>query len=149
MKQVTVFLYMVALAGALSLVVPGCDSGGGDDPVSTTTTTGGGATTTTTGPVALVAPTPTAPASGSILTSFPRNVTLTWSAVPGAASYGVQLQWNTGSWVDVVNTTLAATSYSTTIGGDNQCRWRVWAIDAASNAGPQSGWVTFQFDTGP
>lgn len=154
MKHLTVMLYAVAVAGSLSLVISGCDSGGGDDdpatPATTTTTTvAAGTTTTTTVPGALVAPTQTAPASGSTLTSFPRNLTLTWTSVPGAASYGLQIQMNMGSWVDVVNTTLAATTYSTTMSGDNPCRWRVWAIDAASNAGPYSGWATFEFDTSP
>jgi len=121
----------------------GCEDNKGDGVVITD-----GSTTTTTIPAAaLVAPTQTAPANGSTVTGAGRDATLTWTAVPGASSYHVEAEANTGTWVNFVNAGTSGTSMSVHFTGDNQCRWRVWALDAADNPGPMSGWSTFTFDS--
>ena len=140
MKYGWVTLCSLAAAGAMFVFMAGCENNNGD----------GGSTTTTTIPsAALVAPTQTAPANGAIVTGAARNATLTWTAVPGASSYHVEAEANTGSWVNFVDTGTAGTSLTVHFGGDNECRWRVWALDSASNPGPMSGWSTFTFDSTP
>ena len=155
-----------ALMGAAILFLSGCEKSHDDSTTTTTlpgtttttlpgtnTTTLPGATTTTTLHaliVPLAAPAQTTPADGATLIS--RTVTLKWSPVFGASSYGLELQSQgiilSRFWSTLHNGSVGGTSFSTTIPNNSsnyRCRWQVWAIDSHGNAGSASGWRTFQF----
>ncbi|OLE21984.1 MAG: hypothetical protein AUG44_26030 [Actinobacteria bacterium 13_1_20CM_3_71_11] len=92
------------------------------------------------------------PANGAVMTNFPRNTTLRWAQVTGAAKYLVEVQCDTcGStpWTPWLTTTVTATSVSFTWVGDNTGRWRVTAIGPDGTKGPASGFRSFSFKTGP
>jgi uncharacterized repeat protein (TIGR02543 family) len=92
------------------------------------------------------------PADGALFTNFPRNTTLRWAAVSGAAKYLVEVQCDTcGSspWVPWITTTVTGTSYSFVWVGDNQGRWRITAIAPDGTKGPASGFRYFRFNTAP
>src|SRR5205814_8153193 len=118
----------------------------GDTTVMATFQKGG------TPPTQLGTPVLLSPADGAVMTNFPRNTTLRWAAVSGAAKYLVEVQCDTcGSspWVPWITTTVTATSYSFTWVGDNTGRWRITAIAPDGTKGPASGFRTFKFNTGP
>ncbi len=124
--------------------------GGGLTP---TATPAPGNPTPTATPISIPAPVQASPADGTVLTNFPRSFTVAWnpiSGVPGAISYNVQIEINTGTWVNYhTQTGIAGTSYySPDFTGDNQGRWRVWATTSQGD-GPKSGWWHFSFNTAP
>jgi hypothetical protein len=101
-----------------------------------------------TGPTLLPAPTQVSPADGASFNIFPRTTTLTWTAVPGAAQYHVEVQCDVcGStpWVPWIDKTVTATSYTFDWVGAQSGRWRVTAIDANGTAGTPSGFWTFTY----
>jgi serine/threonine protein kinase len=95
------------------------------------------------------------PPDGSVFNNFPRTTTLTWQTVSGAATYAVEIdcfhccqanKWCTDvgqTWQIVPN--LTATSYTFNFVGAQPGRWRVWALNAAGQAGPKSGWWGFTY----
>jgi hypothetical protein len=92
------------------------------------------------------------PADGALFTNFPRNTTLKWMGVTGAAKYLVEVQCDTcGStpWVPWITTTVTGTSYSFVWVGDNVGRWRITAIAPDGTKGPASAFRQFRFKTGP
>jgi hypothetical protein len=98
-------------------------------------------------PVVLPAPVLLKPANGAVLFNYPRNTTVTWQAVPGAAKYHMESQYNGGSWTSMSDQTVTGTSASFTFIGDNPGRWRVTAIAPDGTPGTTSGWRTFSYDT--
>ena len=106
----------------------------------------------TTPPPGLGTPILVSPADGAVFTNFPRNTTLRWMGVTGAAKYLVEVQCDTcGStpWVPSITTTVTGTSHSFVWVGDNTGRWRITAIAPDGTKGPASGFRTFKFKTGP
>jgi hypothetical protein len=103
----------------------------------------------------LAAPTQLSPANGSVFENYPRTTRLQWSAVPGAATYTVEIDaYDPGSgrwfsdlagkpWDLVPN--IKETSYTFDFVGAQPGRWRVWAVDANGQEGPQSGWWEFRY----
>ncbi|MBW2039980.1 MAG: hypothetical protein JRI46_10405 [Deltaproteobacteria bacterium] len=103
----------------------------------------------------LSAPRQISPANGAVFTHFPRTTTLRWSAVPGAASYTVEIdcynccqanKWCTDvgrTWKVVTN--LTTTSYTFDFVGAQPGRWRVWAVGAGGQKGPKTGWWEFRY----
>jgi len=106
-----------------------------------------------TGPAQLAAPVRVGPANGAVLTNFPRNATLTWKPVEGAAKYRVEVEClhctKVGRWSPMAGTptTTTATSYTITWPGDNPGRWRITALRNDGTAGTASGWWGFEYRT--
>src|SRR5439155_14867531 len=93
------------------------------------------------------APVLVSPANGKVLFNYPRDTTVTWQSVSGAAKYHMEAQINTGTWVSASDQTVTGTSASFTFVGDNQGRWRVTAIALDGTPGTTSSWRTFSYDT--
>lgn len=89
------------------------------------------------------------PPNGSVFSNFPRNTTVTWSAIPGAASYTVEWQfydpinnvWS-GSIFERGNTGLSCTFNFV---GAQPGRWRVCAVSSNGLEGPMSVWWGFSY----
>lgn len=103
----------------------------------------------------LAAPEPLAPAAGVVFGHFPRTTVVSWRAVPGAATYTVEVDClhccQSGRWcTDVGKTYIVApglhgTSYEFTFAGAQPGRWRVSAADAAGSRGRPSPWREFSY----
>jgi len=106
----------------------------------------------------LPAPQPLSPPDRSLIEKFPRDTTLTWSAVPNAVSYDVDIQvcapapavstpwYDKCDWfVFYQQSTVNAPSFSFRFAGSNPGRWRVRAFDAQGTPGKWSVWRTFYF----
>jgi hypothetical protein len=94
------------------------------------------------------APVQVSPANGAVFSNYPRTTTLKWQAVPGAASYRVEVQCDvcgTTPWVNVVDKTIVGTSFTFDFGGAQSGRWRVTAIYPNGAAGTPSGFWTFTY----
>jgi hypothetical protein len=99
-------------------------------------------------PVVLPAPVLVGPADGTVFFTLPRDTTVTWQAVTGAARYRMEAQINQGgSWTPAADTTVNATGTSFRFGGDSPGRWRVTAVAPDGTPGTPSGWSTFRYDT--
>jgi len=106
------------------------------------------------GGVALIAPVPLAPADGSVFNVFPRTTTLVWAAVPGAASYTVEVDCLhccvVGEWCSDVGSSavyqgITEASYTFDWVGANVGRWRVWAVGADGTESEPSPWWQFEY----
>jgi len=105
--------------------------------------------------VALAAPQQISPPDGAVFYHVPRTTYLEWTAVPGAASYTVEIDCllccDPDQWCTDVGVTwgvfpgITATNYRHDFVGAQPGRWRVWAVDAYGNAGPKSGWRGFEY----
>jgi eukaryotic-like serine/threonine-protein kinase len=135
MRSMVAGLMVVGLFLAVGMFTTGCDNGSSSDSTSAATTNA----------PALVAPTQIAPANGESLDHFPRSTTLVWSSVDGAVKYGVEVEYNDGSWHGLVDTTVANPTHTFNFIGMNPGRWRVWAIDSDGNEGPKTGWFEFKY----
>ena len=106
-------------------------------------------------PLALGTPQQVSPQSGSVFNYFPRKTTLQWKAVPGAASYTVEVDCfqccQTGAWCTDVGQTfkivpgLTATYYTFDFVGAQPGRWRVWAVGSNGQESAKSGWWEFKY----
>jgi hypothetical protein len=101
-------------------------------------------------PGALPAPTPLSPADGSVFNLFPRTTTLTWSPVPGASIYIVEVEYCSPGTSPLQCTALivdkvdaSQTHYTFDFVGAQPGRWRVWASDASGSESAKSDWWTF------
>jgi hypothetical protein len=100
----------------------------------------------------LAAPTQLAPPDGAVYSHFPRTLTLEWSAVPNASSYGVDLEvcppqgCTTGTfpWTPPIRD-LRETSHTLNFVGAQPGRWRVWATNGSGMTGAVSPWREFRF----
>jgi serine/threonine protein kinase len=100
----------------------------------------------------LSTPVQLSPASGTVFNNYPRTTTLQWSAVPGAASYTVQVYYYqpgdttcTSGTQDYLTPNITGTSYTFDFVGAQPGCWRVWAVDAAGRQSPRSGWWEFSY----
>jgi hypothetical protein len=106
----------------------------------------------------LAAPQPVSPANGTEFNHYPRLTKLEWSAVPGAASYAVEVDFCNGlvrkECSDPSNlegrtlpptSGIKGTSYEFSFVGAQPGRWRVWALDAQGWAGRKSDWSWFVY----
>jgi hypothetical protein len=105
----------------------------------------------------LPAPSQLAPEEGATYDHYPRSTKLEWSAVEGAASYSVEIDYCRGEQpkkecVDPQPLTLKSnpamegitgTDYQFFFIGAQPGRWRVWAIDRNGREGFKSPWRTF------
>jgi len=101
---------------------------------------------------ALGAPKLLSPAAGATFSHFPRETTLVWSEVPGAASY--TLEWDykgSDAWASEqrggpgtkLRTTVPTVSFQFI--GAQAGRWRVWTVDAKGVEGEKSDWREFTY----
>jgi uncharacterized protein YgiM (DUF1202 family) len=107
------------------------------------------ATTTYVPPENLIPPLLVSPLPDTVLTDNPRTVKLTWSPVPGATSYALEIEGCAGS-VDACTPLqtfpdLTATTYDLTTTADGLYRWRVIATDGTKTS--ESEWWSFTFDS--
>jgi TonB family protein len=103
----------------------------------------------------LGAPQLVAPDEGAVLTFFPRTIDFEWRAVPGAATYGIEVDCYhccaTDQWCSDANPralprhVVTATRFTTEFPGNQPGRWRVWAIDGAGRPGARTPWREFTF----
>jgi uncharacterized repeat protein (TIGR02543 family) len=124
----------------------------GTAPTCTMTMTGDLTVSATFGPstppVTLPAPALVSPADGTVFFKLPRDTTVTWRPVAGAARYRMEAQINeNGAWSTAADSTVGATSSSFRFGGDGAGRWRVTAIAPDGTPGTPSGWASFSYDT--
>lgn len=110
------------------------------------------------GASALPAPRQTAPAEGAVFEHFPRTTVLEWEAVPGAASYTVEVEFfNVCGGAPCPETSphqinadppqsgIEGTRYQFHFIGAQRGRWRVRAVGAGGRAGASSPWATFVY----
>jgi methionine-rich copper-binding protein CopC len=109
-------------------------------------------TATLTGKIALPAPTLISPENGAQINDYPRNITLTWSAVPGARKYLVEIMAcsstnpeNCFSHPMLEKNTRESlkNSYSFEFIGMQPGKWRVFPMTADNQMGTPSEWWTF------
>jgi hypothetical protein len=78
------------------------------------------------------------------------TINLTWSTVPNAASYSVEIQYydeKLASWNDIGLTKVVNMEYNfplIDVQPDFQWRWRVWAISTGGQLGEMSEWRKWQ-----
>jgi len=106
-------------------------------------------------PTMLPAPVQVGPSNGVSFDRYPRTTTLTWRPVPGAATYGVEIDCmgccESGRWcADTgqqwkVETGITSTRYVFDFVGAQPGRWRVWGVTADGQAGNRSGWWEFRY----
>jgi hypothetical protein len=106
-------------------------------------------------PVALSAPVQVSPLDGATFNVFPRTTKLAWKAMPGAQTYGVEIDClrccSPTQWCSEIGRLLAGrrdisgTEYTFDFVGAQPGRWRVWAIDANGQEGPKSSWRRFTY----
>jgi len=91
------------------------------------------------------------PAAGAVLEHFPRETTVVWVAVPGAAAYTVEWDFRDESgWASERNGALSRVRATEPVAtfrfvGAQPGRWRVCAVDAAGKEGPKSEWREFRY----
>jgi eukaryotic-like serine/threonine-protein kinase len=90
------------------------------------------------------------PADRAVFNNFPRDTALTWSAVSGAASYWVEVEYcPSGPQCVDGNTSflrrenVTGTSFSFVFVGAQPGRWRVWAVGPTGLESAKSPWRTF------
>jgi hypothetical protein len=105
------------------------------------------------GPTAMPpAPTLISPQDGAAERNlkFGDNISLTWSPVPNAASYSVEIQYydeKLSSWDDMGLTKVLNTGYDfpfVDVQPNFRWRWRVWAISMDGQIGEMSEWSKWQ-----
>lgn len=104
---------------------------------------------------ALAAPTPLSPLDGTVLDHFPRQTVMTWSPVPGAADYTVEVDCfaccKKDKWCSEVGEEylvvpgVRITRYGVNFGANKQGRWRVWAVTSEGTLGSKSDWSEFTY----
>jgi hypothetical protein len=99
----------------------------------------------------LAAPKLVSPPDGAVFGTFPRETTVVWGEVPGAAAYIVEWDYKDGpAWASERSGqfgSIRATEPAATFRfiGAQPGRWRVWAMDASGAAGPKSEWREFRY----
>ena len=82
---------------------------------------------------------------------FPRTTVLVWDAVPGAAGYRVETDYQySGKWASedrglAYAVEVTAPTYTFDFVGAQPGRWRVWAFDARGREGEKSEWREFVY----
>jgi hypothetical protein len=94
------------------------------------------------------------PPNESLFRTYPRTTTLTWTPVPGAVRYGVEVdcyqccergQWCTDVGKEWIETEVEGTTYSFYFVGAQLGRWRVWAVGEHGSACDKTGWRLFRY----
>ncbi len=95
----------------------------------------------------LPAPKPLSPAPGAVFDHFPRVTELRWEPVDGAESYGLEIEFLSGTWRSLrsIEKGLPKPGYRFSFVGAQPGRWRVWAIDSRGRPGKKSDWREFRY----
>ena len=100
----------------------------------------------------LTAPKLLSPEPGAVFDHYPRQTTLVWSEVPGAATYQVEWDYQSeGVWTmearggEFPGLPTKQPVFNFQFVGAQPGRWRVWAVDAAGAPGPKSEWREFRY----
>jgi hypothetical protein len=94
------------------------------------------------------APVMVEPASGRILTKYPRETKFEWKSVQGAKSYELDVEYNDGQWKELKMVKTEGLTSTVDFIGDNPGRWRVRAIFEGGKDGPWSAMWGFSYKTG-
>ncbi|MGB9939007.1 hypothetical protein [Methanosarcina sp.] len=105
-------------------------------------------------PAPISTPEQFSPADGTVFDNFTSGITLEWKAVPGAASYTVEIdEYDSGSglWLSDsarsrMESGITATSYSFEPAVKSPGRWRVWAAGSDGQESEKSGWWDFNYN---
>ena len=138
---------LLALACAVSMTA--CSDGDDDDDdsggvvVVTNVVNGTTVVVTNAAPQALVAPQQVSPADGTeysaiVILDPGFNVNFEWTAVPGAASYVIEL--------DGTQHAVAGTTITLPVPNFGNHKWRVWAKDDDGASGPASSKDSFSIN---
>jgi hypothetical protein len=99
--------------------------------------------------VGMAAPGLTFPENGAVFDYYPRNLTLQWTPVQGAAKYVVEIEGcsnnNASDCFPWKKNETVINSYSFNFVGMQPGRWRVWAVDGSGQPGALSEWRQFTF----
>jgi hypothetical protein len=108
----------------------------------------------------LPAPEILSPVNGTEFRHYPRVTKLDWSAVPGALSYTVEIDFcmpggadgkeckdpqPLDSRINPPTSGIEGTSYQLLFIGAQPGRWRLWGVDREGRAGAKSAWHTFVY----
>ncbi len=88
------------------------------------------------------------PTDGAVFSNFPRDTTFSWQAAPGAATYEVEIEDDSGpgmTWAPLRTLTTSGTSITDGMAGKNTYRWRVTGIKADGTRGATSAWSGFTY----
>lgn len=95
------------------------------------------------------------PVAGAVFDYFPRHTIYSWSPVPGAVRYGIEIDYgqppNGPPWYadthgqGFVENDLTGTTFERDFVGAQPGRWRVWAIFADGSESAKSAWVEFRY----
>jgi hypothetical protein len=94
------------------------------------------------------------PADGSVFDTFPRTTAVSWTAVPGAVEYRVEVDFSSsGEWasesprhpIPPRSYSSKTTSISFDFVGAQPGRWRVSAIDRGGRSSEPSPWWSFRY----
>ena len=98
-------------------------------------------------PTPLPVPRQISPPDGAIFSNYPRWTHLEWAPVDRAVYYVVEVEFQyDGVWSTVYGLpNIYATGYTFNFVGAQPGRWRVWAVDAASQEGAKSPWRQFTY----
>jgi len=95
----------------------------------------------------LGAPVQLEPQNGAKLTHVPRELDLSWRAVPGAVHYVVAVEYLDKTWKPLaVPPTITGTSFKVTFPGAHPGRGQVSAVDSRGTHGSPSPWREFAFE---
>jgi hypothetical protein len=115
--------------------------------VTPTPTVEGAPTPTYAPPTNLIPPLLVSPLPESMLTNDPRTVKLSWSPVPYATGYTLEIEGCAGSLENCTPLQtfpdLTATTYELTTTADGLYRWRITATDGSRTS--KSDWWSFMF----
>src|SRR5262245_59443367 len=103
----------------------------------------------------LASPTQLPPADGTLFADRTFKPILEWSTVPGAASYGLEVdcfhcckegQWcsDVGGSTTVINE-IHETRVTYAYANPQPYRWRVWSVGSDGTTSPKSPWATFSY----
>ncbi len=104
-------------------------------------------------PAPISTPEQLSPADGIEFDSSTSGIALEWKAVPGAASYTVEIdEYDSGSglWLSEsagsrTKSGITATSYSFESPVKSPGRWRVWAVSSDGQESEKSSWWDFSY----
>lgn len=111
------------------------------------------------GKSSLPAPSQISPASGTVFDHYPRETTLRWTEVTGAASYVVEIDFYSydSGWISELDPNrtpkpathierdLNTTTYKFNFVGAQPGRWRVWVVDRDGNESAKTDWWIFRY----
>jgi len=93
-------------------------------------------------------PSPTGQAQ---LSGQPHRIVFTWSEVPNAFGYGIQIDhylrgaWSSDQGGTIFRQGVKETTFTYDFFGDGPGAWRVWAMDRQLHPGRASPWAVFTF----